>query len=156
MEEAREKQRIMGLDLGSKTIGVAVSDPGRSFATSLGVIRRRGLSVDLERLAVLVREHDPALIVLGLPLHLSGKESEGSRRSRGFAKVLEQRLGLEVVLVDESLTTRDAEDVLLEADLSRRKRKKVIDGLAAAFILQSYLNELREQPAGPGERHGGE
>jgi len=146
----------MGLDLGVKTIGVAVSDPGRSFASSLGVIRRRGTEADLERLAALVREHEAALIVLGLPLHLSGKESEGSRRSREFARVLEQRLGLEVVLVDESLTTRDAENVLLEANLSRRKRKRAVDGLAAAFILQSYLNELRERPAGPGEIRGRE
>jgi putative Holliday junction resolvase len=149
-------RRIMGLDLGARTIGVAVSDPGRSFASSLGVVRRRGLSSDLEKLAALVREHDPALIVLGLPLHLSGRESEGSRRSREFAKVLHQRLGLEVVLVDESLTTRDAEDVLIEADLSRKKRKKVIDGLAAAFILQSYLNELHEAPAKPRGQDGRE
>lgn len=145
VREEEGQGRILGLDLGAKTIGMAVSDAGRSFAQSLGVIRRSGNRRDLERLAALAREHGVAEIVLGLPLHLSGAESEGSRRSRRFAELLEKGLGLKVILVDESLTTREAEEILIEADLSRKKRKKAIDGLAAAFILQYYLNELQEK-----------
>jgi putative Holliday junction resolvase len=128
-------------------MGLALSDPGRQIGSSLGMIERRGMARDLARLRELTREREVTEIVLGLPLHLSGGESEGSRRSRAFAERLERELGLPVRLRDESLTTVEAEDILIEADLSRRKRKKVIDGMAAALILRSYLNELEERPA---------
>jgi putative Holliday junction resolvase len=137
--------RVLGLDLGTKTIGLAVSDSGRTFASSLGVIRRRDKRRDLEKLTGVFREQEATEIVLGLPLHLSGEESEGSRRSRRFAAALEKELGIKVHLVDESLSTARAEEILLEANLSRKKRKKVIDGLAAAIILQSFLNEQNEK-----------
>ena len=143
--------RVLGLDLGTKTIGLALSDPGRRIASAFGVIRRQGMERDLDRLAGVIEERAVAEIALGLPLHLSGAESEGSRRSREFAKALTKRFGLPVHLMDESLTTKDAEAVLLAADLSRRKRKKVVDGLAAAFILQSYLNESAEQASNRGQ-----
>jgi putative holliday junction resolvase len=142
--------RILGLDLGTKTIGLALSDPGRTIAGSLGVIRRQGLSRDLARLAEVIAQHQVAAIVLGLPLHLDERESDGSRRSRNFARELERAFGLPVALVDESLSTAEAEDILVAADLSRKKRQRVIDGLAAAIILQAHLNELAEVKVSPG------
>ncbi len=137
--------RFLGIDLGTKTMGIAVSDPGGTIAGSAGTIKRKSLEDDLARIREIVEDRDIKAVILGLPLHLSGKESEGSSRSREFKHVLEQRLGLPVILVDESLSTARAEEVLLEADLSRKKRKKVIDGLAAQVILQSYLDERKEK-----------
>jgi putative Holliday junction resolvase len=147
MEKPANQGRILAIDLGTRRMGLALSDPGRQIGSSLGMIERRGMARDLARLRELTREREVTEIVLGLPLHLSGGESEGSRRSRAFAERLERELGLPVRLRDESLTTVEAEDILIEADLSRRKRKKVIDGMAAALILRSYLNELEERPA---------
>jgi putative holliday junction resolvase len=137
--------RMLGLDLGTKTIGLAVSDPSRMIAASCGVIRRQGKKQDLARLAQVIREQEAVELVIGLPIHLDGRESEGCRRSRAFAAALESEFKLPVHFIDESLTTAEAEDILIRADLSRKKRKKVIDGLAAALILQSYLNELAEK-----------
>ena len=147
MDKTVNQGRILAIDLGTRRMGLALSDPGRQIGSSLGMIERRGMARDLARLRELTREREVTEIVLGLPLHLSGGESEGSRRSRAFAERLERELGLPVRLRDESLTTVEAEDILIEADLSRRKRKKVIDGMAAALILRSYLNELEERPA---------
>ena len=147
MEKPANQGRILAIDLGTRRMGLALSDPGRQIGSSLGMIERRGMARDLARLRELTREREVTEIVLGLPLHLSGGESEGSRRSRAFAERLERELGLPVRLRDESLTTVEAEDILIEADVSRRKRKKVIDGMAAALILRSYLNELEERPA---------
>lgn len=147
MDKTANQGRILAIDLGTRRMGLALSDPGRQIGSSLGMIERRGMARDLARLRELTREREVTEIVLGLPLHLSGGESEGSRRSRAFAERLERELGLPVRLRDESLTTVEAEDILIEADLSRRKRKKVIDGMAAALILRSYLNELEERPA---------
>lgn len=143
--EKKRPGRFLGLDLGTKTIGIAASDPAGTIASSAGVIKRKGVEHDLARIREIVEEREVVRIVLGLPLHLDGRESEGSRRSREFKRLLEERLGLPVSLADESLSTSRAEDVLLEADLSRQKRKKVIDGLAAQVILQSYLDELKEE-----------
>jgi len=143
-KESRLPGRLLGIDLGAKTIGLAVSDPGGTIASSAGVINRKGLEHDMRRIAKMIKEREISGIILGLPLHLSGGESEGSRRSHQFKKILEEKLGLPVILVDESLSTARAEEVLLEADLSRKKRKKVIDGLAAQVILQSYLDEQKQ------------
>lgn len=126
-------------------MGLAVSDPGRTISSSIGMIRRRGPARDLEKLGEVIREYEVKKIVLGLPLHLDGKESPGSKKSRKFSDRLVKEFGLEVHLVDESLSTVEAEEILVEANLSRKKRKKVIDGLAAAIILQSYLNEELEK-----------
>jgi len=135
-DSSEEKGRVLGIDLGTRRMGLAVSDPGRRIAQSLGVIQRKGLDRDLEKLGQVIQDQEATEIVLGLPLHLDGRESQGSRRSREFAAILEKELGMKVRLVDESLSTVEAEDILLQADLSRKKRKKVIDGLAAAIILR--------------------
>ena len=147
--------RILALDLGTKTIGLAVSDLARTFAQSLGVIRRKGFEKDLARIGETILQQQAKQIVLGLPLHLSGAESEGSLRSRQFAKMLEEKFDLKVHLVDESLSTARAEEILIEANMSRKKRKKKIDGLAAAIILQSFLNEQMEMERMEEENDGG-
>jgi putative pre-16S rRNA nuclease len=137
--------RILAIDLGQKRVGLAVSDPGRNFASTKGMIKRKSMDDLLGKIGEHIKTEEVTEIVLGLPLHLSGDESEGSKKAREFGKALEQKFGLRVILVDESLSTVQAEDILIEANISRKKRKKVIDGLAAAVFLQSYLNELCEE-----------
>jgi putative Holliday junction resolvase len=141
---SRGKGRVLGVDLGAKRIGLALSDPDRIIASSLGHVVCRGNRQDVEVLAALVAEREVAEVVVGLPLHLSGEESPGSRRARSFAQKLAERLSLPVHLIDESLTTAEAEDILVEADVSRRKRRQVVDGMAAAIILRAWLNEQEE------------
>ncbi|MCL5057785.1 MAG: Holliday junction resolvase RuvX [Actinobacteria bacterium] len=133
--------RIMGLDLGDKTIGVAVSDPLGWTAQGIEVIRRQG-SIDLEirRLKELIIEYGVELILLGLPKNMNGSVGEQGQKAIQYAGQLEERLGLPVQLWDERLSTAAAGRVLLEADISRAKRKKVIDKVAAAVILQGYLD----------------
>ena len=144
MESGEQRGRVLCLDLGSKTIGLALSDPTRTIASPAGTLKRKGLKNDLARLAKIMEEREVKVVVLGLPLHLDGRESEGSARSREFARLFAEKLGVEPVLIDESLTTKEAEEVLLRADVSRKKRKKVIDGMAASVMLQAYLNECDE------------
>ena len=146
---AKATGRVLGLDLGGKRIGLALSDPDRTIASSLGHLACRGNRQDVEALAALVAEHEVTEVVVGLPLHLSGEESPGSRRARAFAEKLSERLGLPVNLIDESLTTAEAEEILVEADVSRKKRRQVIDGMAAALILRAWLNEQEENPPRP-------
>lgn len=153
MERGEQKGRVLCLDLGSKTIGLALSDPTRTIASPAGTLKRKGIKNDLSRLARIIEEREVRVVVLGLPLHLDGRESEGSARSRDFARVFTEELGIEPVLIDESLTTREAEEVLLLADVSRKKRKKVIDGMAASVMLQAYLNE-RDELDGKAEERG--
>lgn len=134
---------IMGLDLGEKTIGVAVSDPLEQIALGVGVIRRQGRERDLQRLAAIAREKDVTLVVLGLPRNMNGTLGERAEATLAFARHLEERLGLPVVTQDERLSTVAAEKALLEADLSRRRRREVIDMTAAVIILQGFLDGRR-------------
>ena len=133
--------RIMGLDLGDKTIGVALSDPMGWTAQAIEVIRR-GENTDHEivRLKELVSQYNVEKFLLGLPKNMNGTIGERGRISIEYADFLQQELRLPVELWDERLSTVSAERVLLEADMSRAKRKKVIDKMAAAVILQGYLN----------------
>lgn len=141
--------RVLALDLGEKRIGLAVSDPEGLLAGGRGVYSRRGLEEDLAYLERLVVEEGIGEIVLGLPRNMDGSLGEQAKRALEFKQLLEARLGLPVVLFDERLTTAEAERVLLEADLSRRRRKRLRDGLAAVLILQAYLDyraqERREE-----------
>jgi len=132
--------RIMGLDLGSKTIGVALSDPLGFTAQGLTVIRRS--SREMEELAKIICDNDVKEILLGYPRNMNGTFGERAEVTREFAALLEQTYSLPVRLWDERLSTVGAERVLLEADLSRAKRKKVIDKMAAVFILQGYLDSV--------------
>jgi putative Holliday junction resolvase len=132
--------RVLALDLGEKRIGLAVSDPEGLLASGRGVYLRRGLEEDLAYLERLVAEEGIGEVVLGLPQKMDGSLGPEAQGVLNFKALLEERLKLPVALFDERLTTAEAERVLLEADLSRRKRKGVRDELAAVLILQGYLN----------------
>jgi putative Holliday junction resolvase len=132
--------RVVGLDLGSRRIGVAVSDGLGLTAQPHGTIDRHGGLRDLEAVAAIVRQFGADRIVLGLPLDPEGKESDAARRAREFAARLHDHLALPIELIDESFSTVEAEEVLLAADLSRARRRMVVDKLAAAVILQRWLD----------------
>jgi len=132
--------RVMGLDVGSKTIGVAVSDPLGITAQGLDTIRRRNKRQDFEELARLLREYNVREIVVGYPLRLSGSESAQSEKIRQFADELRHRFQLQVHLWDERLTSSQANRILREADLSIRKRSQAVDRMAAILILQSWMD----------------
>lgn len=133
--------RIMGLDLGERTIGVAMSDSLAMTAQGLKVIRRvHKEEHEMQELSDLIKEYEVNEIVLGYPKNMNGTVGESAKRSEKFAEKLKENFQLPVKLWDERLSTVGAQRALLEADVSRSKRKKVIDKMAAVFILQGYLN----------------
>ncbi|MDB5054578.1 MAG: Holliday junction resolvase [Bacilli bacterium] len=132
--------RIMGLDYGDKTIGVAVSDEFGWTAQGMEVIRRKTEALDMERLQELMKQYDVAEIVVGLPKNMNATIGPRGEMCMAYAQTLRDLMGVPVHLWDERLTTVSAERTLLEADVSRKKRKLVIDKLAAVFILQNYLD----------------
>ena len=137
--------RIMGLDFGSKTVGVAVSDPLGITAQGVEIIRRKSankLRQTLARIEELIKEYDVDELVLGLPKNMNGTEGERCERTREFKEMLERRTGLEVIMWDERLTTVEANRTLMEASVRRENRKQYLDQLAAVFILQGYLDSL--------------
>jgi putative Holliday junction resolvase len=131
--------RILALDVGQKRIGLAVSDPLGITAQGLGVVIRQDPETDLARLLEVAREYQVQEIVVGLPRHLDGREAKQAGAIMDLAQALGEALGAPVTPWDERLTTVQAERVLLEADLSRRRRRRVVDQVAAVLILQSYL-----------------
>lgn len=138
-------KRILGLDYGSKTVGVAVSDPLMLTAQGVEIIRRRSenkLRQTLARIEQLIEKYDAEQIVLGLPVHMNNDLSDRARKSLEFKEMLEKRTGLTVVMWDERLTTAEAIDVLNEAKVAPRDRGMYVDMLAAVFILQDYLNHM--------------
>jgi putative holliday junction resolvase len=138
--------RVVGIDLGSRRIGVAVSDGLGLTAQPRSTISRHGGLRDLEAIARVVREVGAERVVVGLPLDCEGNEADAARRARTFADRLQVHLGLPVDLIDESFSTVEAEEILLAADVSRQRRREVVDKLAAAVILQRWL-DLRRRPA---------
>ena len=140
MNQPELHSRIMGLDVGSKTIGVAVSDPLGITAQGLDTIRRGNKRQDFEALAHLLRQYNVQAIVVGLPLRLSGAEGRQSEKIRQFADELRKRFQLEVYLWDERLTSSQANRILREAELSIRKRGEAVDRMAAILILQSWMD----------------
>ena len=132
--------RILGLDLGSKTIGVAVSDPLAITAQVLTSIHRTTLAKDLEAIVGLVEENQIQELVIGLPINMDGSRGGAVDQVETFIGQLSARLAVRIIPWDERLSTVAAEKILLEADLSRAKRRKVIDRLSAAIILQGYLD----------------
>lgn len=135
--------RIMGLDVGSKTVGVAVSDPLGFTAQGLEIIAINEARDDygLERLANLIRQYQVKKLVIGLPKNMNNTEGNRAEASRAYGQLVAEEFGLPVDYQDERLTTVAAERMLVEqADVSRSKRKKVIDKLAAQLILQNYLD----------------
>lgn len=133
---------LMGLDPGTKTIGVAVSDAMRITATALETVRRTKFAKDADRLTEIARHRSIVGIVIGLPRNMDGSEGPRAQSVRAFARNVSERLALPVALWDERLTTVAAERALLEADTSRKRRAEVIDSVAAAYILQGALDRL--------------
>jgi putative Holliday junction resolvase len=131
--------RILALDYGTKRIGVALSDELGWTGQPLETYERRVLDADLAHIDRLVREHDVAEVIIGLPLRLNGEMGPAARSVEEFVRHLERVLTVPVVTWDERMTTRSAEDLLISADVSRKKRKGVVDRIAAAILLQSYL-----------------
>lgn len=132
--------RIMGLDVGDKTIGVSVSDPLGLTAQGVTTIKRTSIEEDLEQLQQLIDTYEVKLIVLGLPKNMNGTIGAQGEKVLAFRDLLEEQLKIPTVLQDERLSTLEAERFLIHADVSRAKRKKVIDKMAASVILQSYLD----------------
>lgn len=135
--------RIMGLDYGSKTVGVAISDPLGITAQGIETIFRKDenkLRRTCARIEELISEYEVGQIVLGLPKHMNNDIGDRARRSMEFGEMLRRRTGLEVVMWDERLTTVEAERTLIENKVRREDRKKYIDKIAAVFILQGYLD----------------
>ncbi|WP_059102734.1 Holliday junction resolvase RuvX [Shouchella shacheensis] len=134
--------KALGLDLGTKTIGVALSDAFGWTAQGLTTIRRDETSEDADYTAVvtLIEENDVTTVVVGLPRNMNGSVGESGERSEQFAEALRSRSDAKIVMWDERLTTVAAQRVLVDADVSRKKRKQVVDKMAATLILQGYLD----------------
>ena len=133
--------RLMGLDLGERRIGVAVSDPGRVLARGIEVIERRSVEKDLAAIARLAEEYEVAAIVVGYPRRLNGTAGEEAKKAEAFAAQIEAHLGLPVTLWDERLSTVRAARAVAEG--GKRKRRLGIDAVAAVVILQDYLDSLK-------------
>ena len=152
--------RAISLDIGDKTIGIAVSDPLMLTAQGITTIERVGIRKDADKVLRLIREYECTTVVIGLPLNLDGSDSVQTQKVRDFRTMLENKMrstavkGVDVVYQDERFTTKIAESVLIDADVSRKKRKDVIDKQAAVIILQSYLDRqlfLNKQDPESGE-----
>ena len=138
--------RILGLDFGSRTVGVAVSDGLLLTAQGVETIERKDenkLRQTAARIEALVKEYEVTTIVMGLPKNMNNTEGERVEKTKAFGEMLERRTGLPVVYWDERLTTIAAEQVLMESGVRRENRKAVIDKIAACFILQGYLDHIR-------------
>ena len=132
--------RVMGLDVGTKTVGVAVSDALGMTAQGLRVVRRKNLRSDVGELKRVIREHEVSRVVVGLPLNMDGSEGPRATASREFGAMLAEATGLPIEYWDERLSTVAAERMLIEGDVSRERRKQVIDQVAASIILQGWLD----------------
>ena len=136
-------QRLMGLDLGTKTIGLALSDTTLSVASPLETIRRTRFQADAERLLALLDAHGVGGLVLGLPVNMDGTEGPRAQATRAFARNLLQKRDVLVALWDERLSTAAVTRTMIEADLSRGRRAELVDKLAAAYILEGFLDWAR-------------
>lgn len=133
-------ERIMGLDIGDKTIGVAVSDPMLITAQGLKTIKRENIKKDIDEIINLIREYNITKIVIGLPKNMNNTIGPQGKKVLSFVDKLKEKVDVEIHLQDERLTTVAAEKTLIEGNMSRKKRKKVIDMVAATYILQTYLD----------------
>jgi putative Holliday junction resolvase len=137
------EQRLLGIDPGEKSLGLALSDPSRTVATPLRVLPRKKFSAAVAELAQLAAAEDIGGIVVGLPLNMDGSEGPAAQSARAFAANLERELGLPTALWDERLSTAAVTRTLLTADASRKRRAEVVDKMAAAYILQGALDRIR-------------
>jgi len=145
----RESRRILGLDMGAKRIGLAVSDPLGITAQGLEVWIRRDRQTDLDHLLKMGQDYAVHQIVVGLPRHMDGRLGAAAPEIKEFAGALGEALEAEVIFWDERLTTAAAERLLIQADVSRRRRRQVVDQLAAVLILQSFLDHREQTPKKP-------
>lgn len=139
----RPGARLMGLDVGTKTIGLAISDASLTVASPLETIRRRGFAEDAAAIKRIVEARNVGALVLGLPVEMSGREGPRCQSVRQFAANLLGKFDIEIAFWDERLSTSAVERDMIGADLSRRKRAAVVDKVAAAYILQGALERLR-------------
>ena len=136
-------QRLIGIDVGTKTLGLALSDVNRSIATGLETIRREKFTPDATRLLAIATQHGVGGFVIGLPYNMDGSEGPRVQSTRAFQRNLAALTNLPMLFWDERLSTAAAERILIEGDASRRRRAEVIDKMAATIILQTALNRLR-------------
>ena len=137
-------ERILGLDVGDKTIGVAVSDLLQYTAQGLMTIKRESKVKDLKAIEILLIEYDVKRVVVGLPKNMNGSIGPQCDKVIKFAEKIKNKFKIEVIYIDERLTTVSAERILIESEVRRENRKKVIDKIAASYILQSYLDRKGE------------
>ena len=141
-------ERLMGLDFGSKTVGVALSDPTGLIASPLEIIERERedkLRKTFSRIEELIEEYKVTKIVLGLPLNMDSSEGERVKKTQEFKEALERRTGLEIVFWDERLSTVEAHEIMTEAGVKGIDRKKFVDKIAASIILQGYMDSQKEK-----------
>ncbi|MBW1971708.1 MAG: Holliday junction resolvase RuvX [Deltaproteobacteria bacterium] len=136
----KKKGRILGLDVGDKTIGIAISDPLFMTAQGISTVYRKSMREDIEALEDIIKKYNISLIICGFPKRVDGSIGEQAIKVKDFSSEIEAYFKIPVILWDERFSTSSATRTLLEADLSRRKRKKVINKLAAVIILQNYLD----------------
>lgn len=142
-DSLKKGARLMGLDLGSKTIGLALADLTLTVATPLETIRRTKFSADVARLLELAAKHEVGGFVIGLPINMDGTEGPAAQSARAFARNLDKLTPIPLTFWDERLSTAAVTRTLLEADTSRARRAEVVDKMAAAYILQGALERLR-------------
>jgi putative Holliday junction resolvase len=135
-------KRLLGLDLGSKTIGMAISDPGFSVASPIGTIKRTKFTADARELAKVLKDREVGAVVIGLPVNMDGSEGPRVQATRAFTRNLLPKIDVPIVYWDERLSTAAVTRTLLEADASRKRRAEVVDKMAAAYILQGALDRL--------------
>lgn len=143
-QQIPNKKAILGIDYGSKRMGLAVSDLSNTIATSYKILYRKNLETDISELSSIIKEKEIGSFVMGLPLQMNGSEGEIAQEVRKFADVLSQSFNMPILLWDERLSSSAVESFLIkEVDLSRKKRAKVLDASAAAYILQGVLDALK-------------
>jgi len=133
-------ERILGIDVGDKRIGIAVTDPLQITAQGVMTYRRKTRDDDLEAFREIIEKYELKKIVAGLPLNMDGTESAQTRKTQNFCQFIKKRLNVEIIYIDERLTSSWSEKILIEGNVSRKKRKEYIDTLAAQMILQSYMD----------------
>jgi len=144
-EHLADRTALIGLDLGTKTIGVAISDDRRMVASALDVILRKKFSIDAAIIGGLITEYNVNGIILGLPLNMNGTEGPRCQSTRQFAINLDEKTNIPITFWDERLSTQAVEKHLIIQDVTRQRRKKVVDKLAAQFILQGALDFLQNE-----------
>lgn len=143
-----KNRRLIGLDLGTKTIGLALSDLGLGIASPMETIRRKKFTIDAEALLAICAKQEVGGMVLGLPLNMDGSEGPRAQATRAFCRNLSQKTDIPITYWDERLSTAAVTRTLLEADSSRARRAEVVDKMAAGYILQGFLDRLGHMGAG--------